>query len=288
MESKANYTLVGATVLLLLFGLLIASLWLSIGFDHKTYRTYVVYMRESVSGLNIDSVVKYNGVNVGYVRTININPQNPEQVELKLDIDVHAPITTSTEASLIMQGITGTTYLGLSSHSTTLSKLEARPGQPYPVIPYKRSFFNQLEKTIDELGTNINRVFNQANAEKLSQTIVNLESISHAVAQNNQNIDKSLQELPKILNEFQKTLQHFTSMAADVSTAGKQVSSTMKSGRNTLNKLSQQAIPPTVVLLRKLDNVAANLEKMSNQMQQNPAILLRGSAPPRLGPGEKR
>ena len=191
MESKTNYTLVGLMVLILMIGFFISALWLSVGFEHKNYQTYIVYMDEAASGLNQDSVVKYNGVNVGYVHKITLNPSNPEQVKLKLYIESSAPITTGTHASLIMQGITGTTYLGLSATSTTFAPLKAAPGEKYPVIPYKRSFFGLLEKSIDELSKNMNRVFNNKNADEIAKIMHNLYSISTVITENNKNIGYS-------------------------------------------------------------------------------------------------
>ncbi len=68
--------------------------------------------------------------------------------------------------------------------------------------------------------------------------------------------------------------------------AGQHVSVTMEAGKNTINKLSQQTLPPIVLLMQRLDLIAANLEKVSAQMRQNPAVVIRGSTPPKPGPGE--
>ena len=75
-------------------------------------------------------------------------------------------------------------------------------------------------------------------------------------------------------------------MATDMSKAGKNVSKTMVSGKNTLDKISQQTIPPAVLLLRRLNAISANLEKVSNEMRQNPSVVIRGTTPPKPGPGE--
>ena len=144
MDSQTNYTLVGLAVLILSATLLSAALWLSVGFDRKKYDIYTVYMREAASGLSDDSVVKYNGVKVGVVNKIELNQFDPQQVKIELKIVAGTPITTSTHATLINQGITGTTYLGLSASSPSLFPLQKTPGEPNPVIPYTPSFFSQL------------------------------------------------------------------------------------------------------------------------------------------------
>ncbi len=286
MESKTNYTLVGLIVLILVAGLLSAGLWLSVGFDRKKYDIYTVYVREAVSGLSDDSIVKYNGVRVGVVNKIELNQFDPQQVKIQLKIEEGTPITTSTRATLISQGITGTTYLGLSATSPSLFPLQKTPGEPYPVIPYTPSFFSQLEKNLNDVSVGIKRVFDKDNAQSLKKGLANLQKVTDVVAANKQNLDQSLKDIPLLLKSLKIGVNKFNTMADSMSSAGQSVYSTMQAGKNTIDKLSQQTIPPVVLLIQRLDSIAANLEKVSAQMRQNPAVVIRGSAPPKSGPGE--
>lgn len=286
MESKTNYTLVGLTVLLLLAGLILTGLWLSVGFDQKKYRTYVVYMKEAAAGINEDSLVKYNGVRVGTITKIELSKRDPQTVKLTLSVVDGTPINRSTRATLVMQGITGNTYLGLSSLNSDPTPLQKKPGQRYPVIPYVPSFFAQLETNFKEMSAGVKRMFTEENARYINKTLANLQSVTNVFAENNANLNKTLKELPSLVHSLQTTVQQFSEMASEVSSAGKQVSSTMRAGRNTIDKISQQAVPPAIVLLRRLDAIAANLEKVSSEIRQNPAVIIRGSAPAKLGPGE--
>ena len=286
MESKTNYTIVGLAVLILVAGLFSATIWLSTGFDTKKYDIYTVYVGEAVSGLSDDSVVKYNGVKVGLVNTIELNQFDPQQVKIQIKIEEGTPITVSTHATLINQGITGTVYLGLSASSPSPFPLQKTPGEPYPVIPYQPSFLSQLEKNINEVSVGVKRIFDKKNARALRKTLANLESITEAIAQNNDMLHKSLHDLPELISDFKISVNKFGAMAGHMSIAGKQVTTTMKAGKYTIDKISQQTIPPMVVLLHRLDLVAANLEKISAQVRQNPAVVIRGNAPPKPGPGE--
>ena len=286
MESKTNYFAVGLTVLLLTAGLIIAGLWLSVGFDQQKYNTYVVYMREAVSGLTIESPVKFNGVKVGYIDKIELNDANPQQVTLYLQITEATPVTISTQATLVAQGITGTTFLGLTASTPTTILLQKKPGERYPIIPYKPSFFNQLETNIEELSKSIKRVFDEKNTQNIKKSLANLQEITSVIEQNSENLNSSLQDLPKLIRNLKDSVLQFNKMSTDVAAAGVQLSDTMKAGRNSIDKISQQAIPPAVILLRRLDLIAANLEKVSADMRQNPAVIIRGSAPPKAGPGE--
>ena len=288
MESKTNYTIVGLIVLILGAGLIAAAIWLSVGFDHKKYNTYAVYMPEAVSGLSDDSVVKFNGVKIGFVKKIELSQFDPRQVKILLEIEEGVPITTTTQATLIIQGITGTTYLGLSASSSTFNPLQKTPGEPYPVIPYKPSFLNQLENSLDNMSLGIKRVLNKENTQHLQKSLANLQVITDVIADNHEALQKSLHELPGLINELKLGAHQFSAMSHDVAVAGKQVTNTMKAGRNSIDKISQQAIPPTVLLLRRMDLIAANLEKMSVQLRQNPAVIIRGSEPLKPGPGERK
>lgn len=273
-------------VLLLVAGLLTAGLWLSIGFDQKTYKKYLVYMNEPVSGLSDKSLVKYNGVKVGYVDRIQLNPSNPEQVRLVLNVDAAIRLTTGVRASLVSQGITGATYMGLSSISSSTTPIQPTPSEPYPVIPSQPSFLGQLQKNVDDITDAIKQVLDTRNAASIKKTLLNLQKITSVIAANQDGIHTSLQELPKVLVDLQTAIRQFNVMATDMSEAGVQVSGTMKAAKKGINQLSQQAIPPTVLLLRRLDLIATNLEKVSASMRQNPSVILRGTASPTLGPGE--
>jgi phospholipid/cholesterol/gamma-HCH transport system substrate-binding protein len=286
LESKTNYTVVGLIVLILLAGLLSAALWLSIGFDNKKYDIYTIYMKEAATGLSDDSIVKYNGVKVGMVSNIELNPFDPQQVKIQLNIVQGTPITASTQATLINQGITGNTYLGLSATSPSLLPIQKTPGELYPVIPYKPSFLGQLQDSINDISSGFKRIFDKENARSFKKTLLNLQKVSDVIAQNNQALNESLKGIPELVNDLKLTVKKFSSTAADVSSASKQVSITMQSGRNTIDKITQQAVPPAVLLLQRMDAIAANLEQLSNQIRQNPAVVIRGSSPPLSGPGE--
>ncbi|CEK11674.1 MlaD family protein [Legionella hackeliae] len=307
MEAKTNYTVVGIIVLILIAGLLASGLWLSVGFEQKKYQTFEVYMHEAVSGLSNEAVVKFNGVQVGFVKKIELNQQDPQQVKLLLSIEEGTPITTSTSATLISQGITGTTYVGLSASSSDLTPLRKTPNHRYPIIPSKPSLFHQLDSVLKEVSENVNkvsvevsRIFDKENAEYIKRTLANFKTVTDVIAKDSEHIHQSLQsadiflnnaakvskEFPTVVADLKVGVQKFNTMANSVSHAGEEIADTMQAGKLAINKISQQAVPPAVVLLRRLDVIAANLEKISAQMRQNPSVLIRGTKPPKPGPGE--
>lgn len=300
METKTNYTIVGVAVLILVVGLVVTMLWLSVGFNQKKYNTYTVYMHEAASGLTQDAPVKYNGVQVGYVKEIGLNQNDPRQVEILLDIEEGTPITTSTFATLNSQGITGVTYIGLSASTSNLTPIQKMPEEPYPVIPTKPSVFNQLDSILKRVSEDVSvlsaeaqRIFNEENAKHITHILANIEQFSKDLSLNGKNVNvfmdnlaKSSREFPRMLGELRVGISKFSYMAESLSNAGSTVSQTMGSGKETLDKISQEALPPAVILLRRLNAISANLEKVSSELRQNPAVVIRGSKPPKPGPGE--
>ena len=78
VTTKNTYIRIGVFVVALTTALIWGTLWLSAGGAPGEYDFYYTYMNESVSGLSPDAALTYRGVNVGKVREIMIDPNNPE------------------------------------------------------------------------------------------------------------------------------------------------------------------------------------------------------------------
>lgn len=286
MESKTNYTMVGIIVLFLTAALLSTLLWLSVGFDRKQYKGYIVYINESVHGLTEDSSVKFNGVKVGMVSKITLDETDPQKIKLLLKVEDGILITTSTRATLVTQGITGTTFLGLKATTPTLEPLKKAGREPFPVIPYTVSFFGQIEDNIASISDSLKQIINPDNAQLLKQSLENLHQILKPIASNSKNINQALQALPKAILDLQKTTYKFGIMTQHITAASGDFSQAMKAGKAGMDQINEQTLPTATAFIRRLDLIAANLEDVSALMRQNPAVIVRGSAPQPPGPGE--
>ena len=93
MEREANYTAVGAFVLLIatMAGLFVY--WYAGSGDARDYKRYEIYFEGSVSGLNRGSTVRYLGVDVGRVIAIRIDKRASDRVQIIADIDSTTPIS---------------------------------------------------------------------------------------------------------------------------------------------------------------------------------------------------
>lgn len=286
MESKTNYSMVGIIVLFLAAALLSTLLWLSVGFDGKHYKDYIVYINESVHGLAEESPVKFSGVKVGMVSKILLDDADPQKIKLLLKVEDGILITDSTRATLVTQGITGTTFLGLKATSPSLKPLKKPANEPYPVIPYTVSFFGQIENNVSAISDSLKQMVDPENARLLKQSLTNLDKILKPIAKNSNNINDALQNLPKAILDLRKSALEFRVMTKHIIDASGDFSQAMKAGKAGMDQINEQTLPTTTAFLRRLDLIAANLEEVSALMRQNPAVIVRGSAPQPSGPGE--
>ena len=135
MEREANYTAVGAFVLLVLAMAGLFVYWYSDSRDARAYTRYEIYFDGSVSGLTEGSTVRYLGVDVGRVKSMRIDSRAATRVQVVADIDSDAPISRDTVAELSLQGITGLLYIDLLGRVGAKKLSEPVASQRYPVIP---------------------------------------------------------------------------------------------------------------------------------------------------------
>ena len=278
MESKVNFAVVGAFVLILGALLIGGILWLSSGKSYRhAYDTYLIYMNESVSGLSLDAPVRYRGVQVGGVRRIALAPGNAEQVQLTLDIERGTPVKQDTVATLRVQGLTGIAHVELSGDSRDAPPLKAAPGEKYPVIRTGPSLMLRLDTAVTALLTNLNRssenvnaLLDEENRVALRRTLVNLERLSGTLAN---------AELPQLLKRIQRSADAFDRMANETARAG-------SSTANTIESVRAEALPEARQAITELRELTASLRRFSDALERNPGMLLQGRPAVPPGPGE--
>lgn len=315
MESKVNYTVVGIFVVVLGFVAIAIFFWFTAFKQNAVYKTYLVYVHEEVTGLSVDTPVRYNGVPVGFVRKVELDPNNPQLVRLTLVIEEGTPITTSTVAVLRTQGITGIIYVGLKAETEHAPLLSAKPGERYPVIPAEPSLLVQLSevvpsltKTMGEIGTSVNKLLSQKNRQAITDTLQSLATFTKTLSDNSKDLDASIKslhttlentsvaskQLPGAIDQLNKSMQSIEQTSNAVKLTANQFSATaitmqqtFASGQAALNGFSTQVVPGLQQVMTKLDAVMANAQLISDEMVRNPSILVRGKKPDSPGPGEK-
>jgi phospholipid/cholesterol/gamma-HCH transport system substrate-binding protein len=148
MESDKRYFLEGLFILIAAAAMIVAFMWLG-KTGHRDDVLYSIRFSESVSGLSIGEPVRLNGVDVGNVKAMSIDPQDARNVIVDVSLRKDAPIKTDTRATLRMKGFTGVMFVELSGGAPDEQRLvDATPAGQTPVIPSEKSTMTSLTEAL--------------------------------------------------------------------------------------------------------------------------------------------
>ncbi len=293
METNTHYLKIGIFVLVFTSLLIIGLLWLSVGFNSQSYKLYEVYMKESVSGLSIKAPVKYNGVDVGYVATIKLAPENPQNVALLLAVEDDVPIYQGTHAQLQTQGLTGISFINLRGGNARLHLIKIQDGEKYPEIPSAPSLFMRLDTAVDSLTRNLNTItsrvnhmLNQKNVDAINDIVQNIDMMSKVLGKNSNNVDMILKQTALATKQFPQVMNTVAQTATELDTASKTAVQTLSASKALVQNVNNQVLPQMTQTLNSAQSAADNLSGLASEVQQNPSMLLRGKQPAAKGPGE--
>lgn len=308
MEDKTNYTVVGAFVLGLGAVLVAGVLWLAAGIGgQQAMDSYQAVIRESVSGLNVDAPVKYLGVDVGKVSYIGIDPNNPQQVQLRFLIARGTPIKQDAEAVLKTQGLTGIAHVELSGGSASAPPLRPGADGVPPTIPFKLSLGARLENVlsnvlanVDRVSNNLNAVFDAENQKALRSTLTDIAAVAQALAAQKAALSAGVADaartaklasgaavkLEPTLDRIAASAQAVEAMAGVAGAASKRGGAAADAATTTVQQLSGETLPELQRVMAELAALSASLRRLSEQTTNSPNSLLLGAPPPIPGPGE--
>ncbi len=320
MESKVNYTAVGAFVVALLMALAGGIWWLSRA-RHADTVTYLIYATDNVTGLSPASDVQYRGVQVGRVGSIEIDPANPALIRIQVALKRDVPVRTDTVAQLSPRGVTGLSVINLSGGHSTQPLLPA-PGHRYAVIRYEPSVFSRLEGglsdaalTLSKIASRVDVLFSPSNLQALGRTLQHVERTTAVLDAHRQDLAVMLANLRRASGELslmasqgrqlgaqahdllaqlqstarraQGTLGRLDTAAQQWQRAGSQASALGAAGTQAVQQLQRSTLPEFDRLGLQLQTLSSQLTALSHSLQHNPNQLLFGAPLPPPGPGER-
>lgn len=314
MTPRSSYVLVGVFVLMLGAAFVAGLLWLTTGGPPRDYDGYLVYMTESVSGLNVDAEVKYKGVNVGRVSELGLDPERPERVRIQLLILKGTPVKEDTVATLELQGITGIASINLSGGSSASQPLMPTAGEEYAVIPSRPSLLVRLDDTVSELLASLIRssdsvgdLLDENNRKTITATLqssralteqLSLRASELEVLLGNANsmigrMNSAVDGLPAMLEQFETTAGALEEMAVSLAGASETLQATSLDLQTTVAQsgadirgFTAASLPQANTLISELKITASNLRQVSESLQDDPSRVLFGGPKPKPGPGE--
>jgi phospholipid/cholesterol/gamma-HCH transport system substrate-binding protein len=183
---------------------------------------YVDFREMSVNGVSEGADVKYQGVKIGHVMRITVNPDDLRSVLIYIKIKKGFPVKKDMRARLQYVGITGLRFVEISGGKTEAENLE-----PGGKILTKKGLGEKAEDivlNVDSVVEAINDLLNPKNREKVSLLIKNLEKgtavISNLLEKKEENLGNSMENIDKITRELHQVainLNQFTLYLAEVS-----------------------------------------------------------------------
>ncbi|MDY0152821.1 MAG: MlaD family protein [Candidatus Cloacimonas sp.] len=160
---------------------------------------YIMFENYSVSGLQVGGPVNYQGIKVGRVETIKIDPKNVSKIILTISVDAGTPIKADTEAVLAMMGITGLKAVEIRGGTN-----EAALMKPKTFIKAGVSMFDDISvraisiaEKIDLIATNIQRMTSEENSRNISAILAQTSMI---LADTHDNLSTTLVSISRIAN----------------------------------------------------------------------------------------
>ena len=305
-----NYPIVGLFVLILSAVLIAGVLWLaSGGAFQKSYDLYLAIEDESVAGLNLNAPVKYNGVDVGKVRDIRLDPANPDRVNLLFAIERGTPIKEDTVAVLKTQGLTGIAYVELSGGARDAPPLRATAGSGYPVIRTKPSLSARLENVLtsvleklDSTSSNINAILSDDNRKAFSSALADIAAVAHTIAARKDTIDAGISngghtleyssraaaQIGPVIDRIGRSADAIEKMGNEVARTSAGAGKTVNSIGADVKRFTAETLPELERMLGELSVLTTSLRRLSEQTERDPGAFLLGRKRVPEGPGEPK
>ena len=269
---------------------------------------YFVRFRDaSVSGLDVGSAVRYQGVDIGKVMRIDVDRTDLSSVRVQIRVQRGFPIKRDTTAVLALAGVTGSRFIDLKGGSKDSVRLAPR-GE----IPMGRG----LEEKAGDIVTNIDTAVNSFNSllsrENLNRVSLFLEKaakssemISQVLEAKRGKLESSFDNVAKASDEFASVTENLNKVSANVSDMSKKIVASSEAAIDNVSKrfsdqemgrliqdlrtflgstsTSIQRIETSFVAqedelrraIRDLADAMDNLSRLTRELSEDPTALVR-------------
>lgn len=304
METRANYTAVGAFVLALAMAAFVFVIWLAkVQFD-KAIQPYYIMVTGTVTGLVEGGPVRYRGVNVGTVTDIRINPENVEEVRLTIEVPEDTPIKTDAIASLEPVGVTGGVYVEIAGGSKDAPLLRENV-DGIPVIPSRPSSIAAVLSKAPEVLENLMKIserltqlLNDDNQKSIGTLLSNLALASGNANDTMRNANLLIVDLRRHADVLSKQAEVLmitandtvgkvgrdtTVITAELAKTSKEINKLSASlagmieeNREPIRDFTATGLYDLSQLLIHLQDLTSNLSRVSRRLERDPTDLLFG------------
>ncbi|HEX3860173.1 MAG TPA: MlaD family protein [Stellaceae bacterium] len=304
METRAHYAAVGAFVLTMVALAFVAVLWLARAQLSTEYALFDIYFSGPVSGLNNGAPVEYNGVRVGRVNDVRIDPTNVERIRVTVQIDPNVAIKEDAAASVETNILSGVSFIQIVGGTQDAAVLMPKPGQRYAVIRSHRSRLAsvtarapQLLEKLNDAADRLNDLLDEKNRRAFGETMENVRVFSGRLAEQSKNVadlvsnaDAAAQTLAKLLdnvdrsytgtdglgNKLAGAITDFSHTARGLSDTNRILQQELQEVRPGLRTFSEQTLSDIGTLVGQTRQLVSGLNRLTTQIERDPSQVLFG------------
>lgn len=313
MENKSHALAAGLFVLLVTALLISLAVWLTR--DTRQLRSYELAGPVNLSGLQPQANVRYQGVPVGKVTGISLDPQTRGQVLVRIAVDEMAPISASTFATLGYQGVTGLAYIQLDDSTPANgtqtpgvqlddnSRIPLRPGLMSKLTDRGERVLGQL----DEAAQRLNQLLSSQNQQTLMATMGHLGQAASEIQQLTAQTRVLLPDMAQGARDSLTTLKVASVRLGDSADAARnsaaafqRLTERMAAPGGSLDQLGQGlevwvasnhilqgvTLPRLNLLAQDVARSTRQVGELAQTLRDTPQALLLGAPAPLPGPGE--
>jgi phospholipid/cholesterol/gamma-HCH transport system substrate-binding protein len=187
MEIRARYRLIGIFTLAVIAIAFTFIYWLNAAGGLARRTPYKITFSSPVAGLLSGSAVLFNGIRVGEVTGLSLDPQNPQSVTATVAIESRTPVRADTRVGLEFQGLTGAPVISLVGGTQARMFAKATTNAPILLMAEKDAGLG-MSQAAREVLRHIDTVVVD-NAEPIRSLIANIDKFSGALARNSDRVD---------------------------------------------------------------------------------------------------
>ncbi|MGO2133145.1 MAG: MlaD family protein [Halomonas sp.] len=268
MEPRAHYVLIGLFTVVSIVGALLFALWIGRADADSDQNYYEITFNQAVSGLAVGNTVQYNGIKVGNVSSLNLDPSDPSKVRTLIRVANSTPVTTDTRARLALANITGSMNIQLQGGTTDSPKLVGTKQKP-GIIPAARSSLSSLmdngESMIaasDRLLSQANQLLSDENVTRVSDILTNVDRLTQSLATQSESIEPLISGLGTLTTQAERAMDSINAAGA--------------SARELLDNSGQQAMNSASQAMQSLAEVSHDLLQIGTEHSGDIDSALRG------------
>jgi len=221
METRAHHILIGLFTVAVVAGAMWFVLWLAKTGPTEEAEIYDIVFRQAVTGLSSGNRVLYNGIPVGVVKRLRIDPDDPRQVIARVQVAASTPVRQDTRAELILANITGASEIQLIGSSAESPPLARADGE-VPKITAGSSQIARLRealtKVLDDaslLLENSNRLLSEENTANLARSLENLDRFTGMLVGQSEAMRRGVENLSRVSARVERLLRENEAALAD-------------------------------------------------------------------------